>query len=228
MDTNLHIHEKIFLLALRDKEGTVFPYVNYRHALAGALLAELILKQFVSIETARKQKYLKLEKRKATGDPLLDECISKIAKAKRRAQLKTWVQRFSSIRELKSKTAKQLCRKGILKEKEEKVLFIFKQKLYPEINHKPEKELIDKMEKVIFGNSKVDDPEIIILISLCNSANLLNKIFDRKKIKAQKKRIKDLVSGNLIGKATQDAIEAMQAAVMVAAIIPAVSVATTT
>lgn len=228
MEDNLHIYEKVFLLALRDKEGTVFSSVNYRHAVAGAMLAELMLRKFVSVEVKGKRKFLKLENQKSTGDEMLDECMLKIKKAKRRASLQTWVHRFTSIKGLKNRTARQLCRKGILNEKEKKVLFIFKQNIYPEVNPKPEKALLEKMEKAIFGTSKNFEPELVILISLCDAVHLLEKIFDRKKVKAQKKRIKAITSGEIVGKATQEAIEAMQAAIMVTTVIPAITTATTT
>jgi hypothetical protein len=226
-DYQLHLYEKIFLLALKDKEGTVFATVNYRHALAGAMLAELLLKQFVSVEMVRKRKYLKLEKSKSTGDVLLDACLKKIAGAKRRAQLQTWVQRFSAIGSLKQRTAKQLCRKGILKEREEKVLFFFKYRVYPEVNPKPEKAIIDNIEKIIFGTTTAPDPETVILISICQAAHLLPKLFDRKRLKEKKQRIKQLTEGELMGKATQEAIQAMQAAVMVATIMPAIAASST-
>ncbi|MCB2222221.1 MAG: GPP34 family phosphoprotein [Bacteroidetes bacterium] len=226
-DYNLHLYEKIFLLALKDKEGTFFATVNYRHALAGAMLAELLLKQYVSVENVRKRKYLKLETSKSSGDVLLDACLKKIAQAKRRAQLQTWVQRFSGLKSLKQRTAKQLCRKGILKEKEEKVLFFFKHRVYPEVNPKPEKAIIDSLEKTIFGSSTSPDPETVILISICQAVHLLPKLFDRKRLKEKKQRIKQLTEGELMGKATQEAIEAMQAAIMITTIMPAVAATST-
>ncbi len=39
----LHIYEEILLLALRDKQGTIFYDVHYPQALAAAILAELLL-----------------------------------------------------------------------------------------------------------------------------------------------------------------------------------------
>ena len=84
--TQLHIYEEILLLALRDKEGTMLFGVNYPQALAGALLAELLLKNKIEIEYSGKRKFVKLLNQKSTGNPLLDECIEKIASAKRRAR----------------------------------------------------------------------------------------------------------------------------------------------
>jgi hypothetical protein len=223
--TQLHIYEEILLLALRDKEGTMLFGVNYPQALAGALLAELLLLKKVEIEASGKRKFVKLANTKSTGNLLLDECIEKMSHAKRRATAQNWIQRFANIRRVKHKAAESLCRKGILKLEEDKVLLIFNRKIYPEVDPRPEKRIMDKIYKAIFNNPKEIDPETVILISICNSTGILRQLFDKSKLREKKNRIKEITSGNLIGKATKDAIEAMQAAVMVATIIPAVTVA---
>lgn len=225
-NNNLHIYEEILLLALRDKKGTILFGVNYQQALAGALLAELLLKKKIEIETSGRSKFVKLVNRKSTRNQLLDECIEKLSRSKRRARPQTWVQRFANITRLKHKAAQSLCRKRILKMEENKVLLLFKQKIYPELNPKPEKQLIEKLSNAIFGGIKEVDPQTIILISICKSTGILNQLFDKKELKKQKQRIKDITTGNLIGQATKEAVEAMQAAIMVATIIPAITVAT--
>ena len=45
-------------------------------------------------------------------------------------------------------------------------------------------------------------------------------VFDKKKLKGRKARIKQIVDGEITGKAATEAIQAMQAAVMVACIMP--------
>lgn len=222
----LHIYEEILLLALRDKKGTMLFGINYPQALAGALLAELLLINKIEIESSGKRKFVKLVNQKSTRNTLLDECIGKIASAKRRARPQNWVMRFANISKLKHKAAQSLCRKRILKMEEDKVLLLFSRKIYPELNPVPEKKLMEKMQTAIFGNSKEIDPETVILISICNSTGILRQIFDKSKLKERKSRIKDITTGNLIGQATKDAIEAMQAAIMIATIIPAVTVTT--
>lgn len=222
----LHIYEEILLLALRDKEGTILFGVNYQHALAGALLAELLMKKIVEIDSAGKKHFVKLINQKSTRNVLLDECINKIASAKRRATAQNWVQRFANISRIKHKAALSLCRKGILKLEEDKVLLIFNRKIYPELDPRPEKRLMDKLSDALFGKSNDIDPETVILISICNSTGILRKIFDHSKLRGQKERLKEITSGNLIGKATKEAVEAMQAAILVTTIIPAVVVTT--
>ncbi len=222
---HLHIYEEVLLLALRDKKGTILFGVNHQHAIAGALLAELLLLKKIEIETSGKRKFVKLVNRKATRNQLLDECIDKLGSSKRRARPQAWVQRFANISKLKHKAAQSLCRKNILKLEEDKVLLLFKRKLYPEVNPKPEKQLLSTISDAIFGVSKEISPETVILISICKSTGILDHLFNKKDLRQQKQRIKEITSGNLIGDATKEAVEAMQAAVMVAAIIPAMTVA---
>jgi len=220
----IHIYEEILLLALRDKKGTMLFGINYPQALAGALLAELLLINKIEIETSGKRKFVRLLNQKSTRNQLLDECIKKIASAKRRARPQNWIQRFANISRLRHKAAQSLCRKGILKMEEDKVLLLFNRKIYPELNPKPEKRLMDKLSDTLFGESKDIDPDTVILISICNSTGILKQIFDKSKLREKKNRIKEITFGNLIGNATKDAIEAMQVAVMVATIIPAITV----
>jgi len=54
---------------------------------------------------------------------------------------------------------------------------------------------------------------------------MLHKIFPKKKLKERKKRLEKLTSGQLVGKATKEAVQAVQAAIMVTVIMPAVFVA---
>ncbi len=60
-----------------------------------------------------------------------------------------------------------------------------------------------------------------------NSADILGKIFDKKEIKTKKKRIEQIVNGELIGRATKEVIQSVQAAITMAAVMPAIIASTT-
>jgi hypothetical protein len=62
-------------------------------------------------------------------------------------------------------------------------------------------------------------------MSLANSTGLLKVVFDKKELKGRKARIKEIIDGEITGKAAKEAIEAMQAAVMVCCIVPAITTA---
>ena len=220
----LFLYEEIMLLVLRDEQGTVatgFP----EQVVAGAILAELLLDGRISVEDTRKQ-LVNLKNSKPTGEPILDECLERMAARKRRASLKIWVQRLADTKNLRHKVARQLCDRGILRADEDKIMFLFKRRVYPEINPLPEKKVISRMREAIFTDHSKIDPRTIMLISLANGSGLLRKIFGRKDVKTRKKRIEQIANGDLTGKATNEVIAACQTAVLIATMMP-VMVSTT-
>ena len=214
MYNQLFLHEEIMLLALRDREGTVASGTNFQYAIGGAVLAELLLEGRVAVETKRKKKYLQLTDSTPFGNTVIDECLRKVTDAEKRAQLQTWVSRFASVKKLKHKVAAQLCRQGILRSDEDKVLLIFSRKIYPEINPGPERRIMNRRKKTIFTDTKNVEPRTAVLLSLAKSADVLKVNFDKKELKARKDRIERIIDGEVTGKATKKAIEAMQAVVM--------------
>jgi len=220
----LFLYEEIMLLALRDEEGTIATgYSEY--VVAGAILAELLLDRRISVEDTRKQ-LVDMQSTNPTGDPIIDECLERIAAGKRRASLQTWVSRLTGIKNLRHKVARQLCDRGILRADEDKVLFIFTRQVYPEINPLPEKKIVDRLRTAIFTDCDELDPRTVVLISLAQGADLLNQTFGRKEVRSRRKRIKKIVNGELTGKATKQVIAACQTAVMVAVIMPAIMATT--
>ena len=221
----LFLHEEIMLLALRDEQGTVVGGTHYSFALGGAILAELLLQERVKVDDSRRKKLLTVKSAKPIGEPLLDECLEKVRSAKRRASLQTWVGRFAGIKQLRHRVALALCERGILRADEDTVLLIFKRKVYPEVDPKPERELIERLRQAVFTYTNELDSHTVVLAALANGSGILKVVFDKKKLKARKKRLEQLTKGNVAGKATKEAIEAMQAAVVAAMV--ATTVATT-
>jgi hypothetical protein len=218
----LFLHEEVLLLALRDVKGTVSSSAYIEYPLAGAMIAELLLLKRISVEEKSKKKLVNLVNGGPIGDPLLDECLQKLVGAKRHASLKTWVMRFARLKRLKHRTAEGLCRRKVLRAEEDKILLIFKRTLYPEIDPKPERALIERLREAIFRDAGPLSPRTAILVSIAKAADLLKIPFEKKDLKRRKKRIDQIVASELTGKATREAIEAMQAAVMVAVILPVV------
>jgi hypothetical protein len=221
----LFLYEEIMLLALRDEKGTIASGAMYKHAIGGAVLAELLLSGGISVEGSKKKKIVNLADPTPIGDPLLDECLEKIRTAKRRASLQTWVTRFSNLKNLKHRVAGQLCKRGILRADEDKILLLFTQRVYPELDPRPEKKLIERLREAVFTEKEKIDPRTVVLVSLANGTGLLKANFDKKLLKGRKERIKQIVNGEMTGKAAKDAIDAMHAAIMVAVIMPGIGAA---
>ncbi len=224
----LHLYEELMLLGLRDREGTVtgdgtgFPY-----ALGGALLAEMILEGRMRVEAVKKKRFLHLEDPSSTFDPILDECLEKLRVAKRRADLGTWVTRFAGIKRLKHRAAQQLCRRGILRADEKSVLLIFSRKIYPELDPGPERALVERLRLAIFTEASEVDPETALLVALANQAGVLRNVFDKKDLKARKKRINEIGEGDLTVAAVREVVKAIQVSIAAAAAAAAAASAAT-
>lgn len=219
----LPLHEEILLLALRDEEGTIASGTMYQYAIAGAILSELMLQERIAVDESGRKKLATVLDPRPTGAPLLDECLDKIAAAKPKP-LDHWVGRFANIKNLKHRVAERLCDRGILHEEEGKILLIFTRRTYPETDPRPEQEIVERLRRTIFTDTRDLDPRTVVLVSLADSAGILKVVFDKKELKARKDRLEQVINGDLMGKAAKEAIHAMEAAVMVAVVIPAVMV----
>lgn len=222
---DLHLHEQMLLLVLRDDEGTVESKAGmYRIALGGAILSELLLEGRIAIEE-NKKKMVNVTSAAPLGDPVLDEALAKIAAAKRRRRASTWVSSLAGIKRLRHRVAEELCRRGILKDSEDKVLLIFKRKVYPTINPTPERRLLGEVRTAIVGAASTIDSRTAILIALAHATGSLRAHFDRPTLKKYKQRLEKITKGDLIGGAAREAVQAAQAAAMAA--ITAATVAST-
>ncbi len=222
----LPLHEEVLLLALRDEEGTIASGTMPQVAIGAAVLAELLLRERIAIAQEGKKRFVEVRTTDSTGDLLLDECLERIAGAKRRERVQTWVSRFANRTELKHRVAARLCERGILRLDEDKVLLLFKRKVYPEVDPKPEEALVERLREAIFTDRTDLDTRTVVLVALAHAASLLNVVFDKRDLKDRKDRIQDVVEGHAVGEAAKKVVDEIQAAIFVSVIMP--SIMTTT
>ncbi len=214
--TELHLHEQLMLLALRDEKGTLESRASmYSYALGGAMLAELSLRGKIRIGDDKKA-FVDVVDRSPLGEPVLDECLDKVATAKRRARATTWVQRFAQVKRLRHRVAEGLCRRGILRDDEDKILLFFTRKLYPTIDPVPERRLVDRLRAVVFSDSTSADADTVIVVALANATGLLPIHFDKKNLRRRKQHLKRITEGTMAGAAAQQAVHAAQQAAIAA------------
>lgn len=217
---HLSLYHEVTLLALKDEKGTVESGAYILPAIGAAILSELLLSGRVEIESEGKKSFTRVVSTEVLGDDLLDECLQRIHASKKRHKLQTWVTRFSNTKNLRHRVALDLCARGVLRASQDKVMFVFKRRIYPEIHPKPEREIVARLKKAIFGAGPVD-PRTVALVAIAQAANLLKNAVDRKRLKDRKERIKRITSGEATGRAAKDVIEAAQAAAAISVIIAA-------
>jgi len=217
MKKTIYLHEELMLLALREETGTIETSASIEYPLAAAVLSELLLQKRIELQEVKKRKQLvNLVNSTPLADPILNEALEKIRKAKRRDSLKTWVGRMANLKKFKHRTALQLCKRRILRADEDKVLLIFKRGIYPEFDPRPEKRLVERLHKVIFTDDETIEPRDAIIIALAHHAHLLRKKFDKKDLKARKKRIKQMAEGSLAAKAAKELMDAINVVIIAA------------
>lgn len=212
----LKLHEEILLLALREHEGTT---VNaaWPTALGAAVLGELLETGRAKLTTEGKKLFVDLVDGGPTGDPVLDDALGRVAAAKRRGQAATWIARFSGLKDLKHRTAAALCDRGVLRADERTLLLLFKQRIYPEVDPRPEQEIRGRLRRLLFAQTSQRDPRTLRLLSLADAGGLLPTLFEKRELKERRKWVAELVAEEPLGKKVREIVQAAQTAAIVAA-----------
>ena len=220
-DRQLALHEEVMLLALRNEKGTFAGGTMYAQAAGGAILAELLLRGRIEAVSEGRSTYAMVTDPSPVDDAVLDECLAKMHTARRRGTLQAWVQQCAGVKNLKHRVAASLADKGILRADEEQVLVLFSRRVYPELDPTVERAIVARLHDAILSDDKPVAPRTTVLLALAHHAGLLKQNFDRQTLKARRARIDAIIKGDAIGKATKAAIQAIQAALMMVVILPA-------
>jgi Golgi phosphoprotein 3 len=222
MVDNLRLHQEILLLALRDDQGT-FSGGMYQYSIAGAMVSELLLQERI-VANDDKTQTVAVVNEKPTGDPLLDELLGQIVKSTKHKGLQHWVSKAAGIPKLPHRIAEQLCDLGVLRHDEKKILWLFTQQIYPELDGTCEDAIRARMANVMFHEEAKPDAHTLVLIALASCGGLLRANFAPDELHQHKQRIDMLAKGDILATgATQAAIQAVQTAIMIAAIIPVIT-----
>ena len=219
---NLYFHEEIALLVLNDERGTVECSIELTTILAGAIISELLLAGCIGIRE-NKKKELVVKKDRPVDHGLLDECLALIKASKKTRSLQDWITQIAWKKGMWEQIAKKLCDRGILSEEQGKVLFFFKRTIYPERNPVPERKLIERLRHAIFSDAPRVDERTMILLSLLHKTDYLSIPFPCKELNKRKGHMEKIVNGEMVGNVTAEMIQAAQAAVFVAVIMPAIT-----
>ncbi len=224
----LHLHESYLLLELDEEKGHAGLESSLQTGMAGAILADLALTGHIQIGEDKHHRVERVPGKPRLKDPLLAEALEKVKKAKKPKTAQALVQEIAHLKDLHHRAARGLVKKGVLKERQDKVLWVFNRTVFPESDPGPEQELRRRLHEAVMTDTSQVASETLALLSLVKATGLIKKIFAKEDLKKRKQRIEDLINGQAAGKATRGAVQALQAAMMVAAIMPAITVTTIT
>ena len=124
----------------------------------------------------------------------------------------TWLGRVAGMKDLKHQIAEQLALRGVLQVDTHKVMLIFSQRIYPELDPAPELEIMHRVEHAVFSDESSLDTRTAILVSLAHVSGILNPVFGKKRIAERKERLDKIAEDRPSAEAARAAIEATRAA----------------
>ncbi|MHC4542107.1 MAG: GOLPH3/VPS74 family protein, partial [Planctomycetota bacterium] len=110
--------------------------------------------------------------------------------------------------------AEQLCKRDVLAAGHGRILLIFRQRIYPEVDPEPRREVVERLRGAIFTDALHVDPRTLILLSLADSTGLLIAVFDKDELGGRKARIEQLVNSEILGRAVRGAIKTMRTTIV--------------
>jgi len=197
--------EELVLLALNDEKGGFsfrLSRMKFENALAGAVLMDLAFLNRIDTDLD----HLILVDRTPTGDPLFDGVVDTIAAEPHPRGAGDWIQevRFRHPN-LRGAFIQKLIDRGILEQAEQKILWVFKQRRYPVIDNREEKEVKARIRETVLSDA-IPDPRDVVLISLMTACDLTDEVFSREERKQALERIEQLSQMDLIGRAIFETI----------------------
>ena len=197
--------EEILLLLLDDEDGSFVPIskANLSCALAGAVLMDLAFAYRIDTDPDK----LVVNDPTPTGNPMLDGTLAKLAAQKQPADTRTWI-RVLSVEDapgIREQALESLVARGILEQREARVLWAFRARRYPTIDGNVEQEVKLRIGEVLFSDD-IPDPRDVALIGLVDACDLLGDIFPDRDIDRLRPRVDQLRKMDLIGRELAGAI----------------------
>lgn len=216
---DLLLAEQTLLIALDDAKGNDTAQWAGEAGLVAALLLDLGQRDLLRAEG----KELVAVNGVAPAHPVLRDAYAAVRDSPRRRSAKGWVGRLSSeLKPLRCRLARGLAERGILSEQHSRILGIFPVTRFPEADPGPERELRQRLADVIAGGRAPSHGEAL-LVGLLEPLGLIDRAVPEHARRAARHKAKEIGTQGLAGTAVRDLVREVQAAVFVAAFVPAVS-----
>ena len=207
----LRFPEEIILLLLDDEDGSFahVPRLALNYALAGGVLMDLAMENRIDTDVEN----LTLIDGTPTGDSLLDSTLADIQAVEER-NLSFWVERTAhSGDEIREAALARLVGEGILEERDERFLWVFKSRRYPAIQGEVEREVKLRIMGVLFSD-EIPDPRDVMLICLADACGIFSRLLSREELDRASERIEQVRKLDLIGQAMSQAITDIELSVI--------------
>ena len=200
----LRFAEEIMLLLL-DDEGERFlrvPDWSLRYALAGGVLMDLAMEDRIDTDLEK----LTLVDPTPLGDDILDPVLADIAAATGTHDARYWVEQAAGrAYETREAAMERLIARGILEQREDRMLWMFRSRRYPPVDGIAEIEVKLRIMEVLFAEV-VPTPRDVVIICLADACGIFSELLSSEDLREVQPRI-ELVRGmDLIGRAVMAAV----------------------
>ncbi len=205
--------EEIVLLQLRDEGGSFVrvPTWSLRYAIAGAVLMELAIATRIDNDL----EHMFLIDDTPTGDVLLDPTLAEIAAAER-SNTRFWIEHIAaSGDEIRAAALGRLVERGILEERDERLLWVFRTRRYPAVDGQVRREVKLRIMEVLLSD-EIPDPRDAMLICLADACGIFRALLSGRELAEVTPRIEQVSRLDLIGQAMSRAIDDVRMAVAAA------------
>lgn len=204
-DTNLlRFPEEILLLLLDDDSGKIANINDWslRYALAGAALMELAFANRIDSDL----EHLLLVDSSPIGEAAIDAALAEIVAEKDSHGVRFWLEKLAVYADdIRASALQGLVDKGVLQQRDELFLWVFKSRVYPAVDGKAEREVKLRIAEVLFGDI-IPDPRDVVVIALAAACGIFNVIFSERELEHSRERIDQVKRLDLIGQEVSKAI----------------------
>ncbi len=202
----LSFAEEIYLLALDENSGKVM--VEARDPVLGTVIIGAVLTELSFLKKISTDKeHLYILDTSLTKSQILNKVLEIFKEShKEEARIDRILQvLMPHARRLEELVLAELLKKGILKEVDKKILWIFPDRRYPLINNKEIVNVEIRIRQLVLGNDKAD-PKDAALVSLLHASELFSKILLPSELDRCGKRIAELSQSCDIGQKIEELV----------------------
>ena len=203
----LRFAEEMLLLVLHDHNGKFarVPDWSMNYALAGSVLMDLAMENRIDTDPNK----LVLLDRSPIGDDLLDPTLEDIVAAEDAGEehdARYWVERAAGrAQAIRERALERLVTAGILEQRDDRFLWVFKSRRYPIVDGTAEREVKLRIMGVLFSD-EIPDPHDVVTICLADACGIFRRILSKRQADQAVDRIAQVRKLDLIGRTMTQAI----------------------
>lgn len=206
--------EQLFLLLRRDDGRAESAFAQDSYALTGAVLADLLAAGHITLSDDKDPR-VSVAAPGAVGHPVLEASLERL-RAKEGKKLSSLV--TDGKLNPQDRVAESLAAAGVITIQPKRALGLVPAR-YPVLDPWPEQALRERLQAVLAGATP--QPSEATLLSLLKGVGVVGKVLKKEKGtlggRELNRRIDEVAADSVVGKAVAKAIEAMEAAVVIAA-----------